>query len=273
MAIVLEAQRNPTILQCTTESIIRACYQIAVMGLDYGDGNFYLIPYLDGKKSKQLGKKVYNLQVVMGYRGLLRLATEPMPGERRWIKYIDAHVVRQGDKFELKRTQEGDVLTHIPSLVTEGGDEKIVGVYARVFFENSPTHIEYMSRIEVEKIRLMSSHGTAPESPWTQFWAEMAKKTVIRRAIKLFPKPILLSRALAIEDAQEENKDLDVEAIVEIAEKEQQENPATPQPAPAGRKNQKKDAGDGTQADALQLTLTKDEEDTVDENQPEQPVG
>jgi recombination protein RecT len=56
-----------------------------------------------------------------------------------------------------------------------------------------------MTRAEVDAIRARSR--SRDDGPWVTDYAEMAKKTVLRRTLKLCPKSTEMKQALALENA------------------------------------------------------------------------
>lgn len=166
-----ELKANPTLLECTPESVIGSIIQSAQLGLELDRqlGQGYLIPYkVDG---------TWTCQFQPGYRGYIQLSRRS--GE---IKSLGAHVVHAGEHFDYEQGTE-PFLRHRPS--DEFEDEDVTHVYAIVHYTNGGFDFEVMSVKAVEKVRMKSK---APNSPaWSQNWDEMAKAKVIRRLAKRLP--------------------------------------------------------------------------------------
>lgn len=186
LKIALSAtSRTPALLACTPQSILLAVMQAAELGLEAGGllGDGYLVPY----KGKA--------QFIVGYRGLINLARRS--GQMR---AIEAHVVRTADTFEVEFGLETK-LVHRPSLHGDPGD--IVAVYSVAHFRDGGYQVEVMTRAEVDAIRKRSE--ASDSGPWVTDYAEMAKKTVIRRLCKYLPLSPELAKALEHEAAIDQN--------------------------------------------------------------------
>jgi len=70
----------------------------------------------------------------------------------------------------------------VPALDSDG---RVTHVYAVARLKDGGIQREVMTTAEVEKIRKKSRAGQS--GPWKEHWDEMAKKTVIRRLVKLLP--------------------------------------------------------------------------------------
>jgi phage RecT family recombinase len=157
---------NPEILACSKQSIwnalLRACR----------DG---LLP--DGRDAAVVSFKG-TAQYLPMYQGMLR-------NFRRSGQFlsVSAHIVRQGEQFDHFIDQDGEHLYHRP-----GDDEKapITRAYARAKTKDGGIFIAVLSKAEVDKARTMS-RTTRPDSPWNQWYEEMAKKTALRRLSKYLP--------------------------------------------------------------------------------------
>ena len=116
----------------------------------------------------------------IGYRGLIKLATQ----EGR-IKYVTADVVRDGDEFVYNGKTTPPVHTFNPfEPVRES--KKIVGAYCVAHLPDGNCMVETMTRSEIAAVQKCSSNQSG-FSPWKIWSSEMIKKTVIRRAYKLWP--------------------------------------------------------------------------------------
>jgi recombination protein RecT len=206
-SIALEAARNPLVLKCTRESIARAIITVAHLGLDPADDSIYFIPFFNSKKSEKEKQKIYDLQVLIGYKGLVRLAMEPDESGNRYVRMVDAHLVHSEEEFSLIRDERGDHLVH---KVSGRGD--VIGVYARVFTPDL-TLIEFLTKEEVEKVRSLSR--ARESSPWVEFWGEMAKKTALRRALKRLPKGRKAEIAMRLDEAVEMGYEVPIEEVTE----------------------------------------------------------
>ena len=158
-------KQTPALGRCTPVSLLGALMTASQLGLEPGPlGEAYLVPY---------GNTV---TFIPGYRGLIKLAWQS--GQ---VKNIAAHVVYEGDTFDYGFGL-APTLEHKPAMSDRG---KPVAVYAVVQFMNGGHAFDVMSVADVEAIRARSKAGKS--GPWVTDWAEMAKKTVIKRVLKMVP--------------------------------------------------------------------------------------
>lgn len=173
--------RTPALLACSPMSLVRAVMQGAELGLEVGGllGEAYLVPYKG------------NVQLIVGYRGLMKLARQS--GQ---LTSIAAYAVREGDAFELEYGLEPK-LVHKPVLTGLPGE--VIAVYAIARFKDGGYQVDVMTRAEVDAVRTRSAAADA--GPWVTDFAEMAKKSVVRRMCKYIPLSPELARALEHEAA------------------------------------------------------------------------
>lgn len=185
-SFAMQAVMNSDYLQkCSHDSIRNAVVNVANVGLSLSPTLklAYLVPR-DGKACLDIS-----------YIGLVKIATDSGS-----VSAAHATVVRANDNFEyidaftMPRHKFDPFAT-----VEDRGD--IVGVYAVAKFSNGITQIETMSLAEVEKIR---SKSKAKDSPaWRDWFEEMARKSVVKRASKMWPRTERLSKAVQILDQHE----------------------------------------------------------------------
>jgi recombination protein RecT len=180
--------RQPQLLECTNASLYKAILQSAELGLEPGGllGEAYLVPYFRSfKDDSGQWQRVREVQLIPGYRGLIKLARQS--GQ---LKSIEARIVRENDEFELSygSTQQ---LVHRPCL--RGDPGPFLLVYAIARFNDGGEQIDVMTLHEVETVRDRTRRKETVEGPWATDFAEMARKTVVRRLCKYLP----LSRELA----------------------------------------------------------------------------
>jgi len=99
------------------------------------------------------------------------------------VASITAHVVYEKDEFEYLLGDEEAITHKVPPLGSERG--KPIGAYAIATLKDGVKLREVMSFAEIEAVRAVSKAANA--GPWTKWWGEQAKKTVIRRMAKRAP--------------------------------------------------------------------------------------
>jgi len=161
--------RTPKLQDCTPESFFRCLLDLSSWGLEPDGRRAHLIPY--GKECT----------LILDYKGLVELCYRTGT-----VHNIHADVVRDGDLFQFSM---GKVTAHTPwaflpkdERPKEAGD--IIAAYCIVEMKNA-VKCEVMTREEVDAIKNRSRAGSS--GPWKTDYAEMAKKTVFRRASKWLP--------------------------------------------------------------------------------------
>lgn len=166
----------PELQACDQMSFLAAIMQAAQLGLEPGvNGQCYLIPF----NNHRTGHK--EVQFIAGYKGLLDVARRS--GQ---IKSITSKVVYENDTFDITFGLE-EKFEHKPALANRG---KAVLVYAYAHLTDGGFQAEVMTLEEIEAIRKRSKAGTS--GPWVTDWAEMARKTALRRLCKLLPASVEL---------------------------------------------------------------------------------
>lgn len=199
--------RNPKLLECTFMSITQSLMVAGELGLELGGilGEAYLVPFRNYKApGLKKGEYLTEAQCIPGYRGIIALARRS--GE---IESIAAHVVYHGEEFDLNLAEA--FVNHKPNLDADDDpqDKDIRGAYVLAKFKGGGRQLEWMTRGQLEKVRKLSKAGNS--GPWVDHYAEMCRKTVVRRASKYWPLSSELRRAF--------------EAEAEVDEKYRDENP------------------------------------------------
>lgn len=180
-----EFSKNPALQRCNQTSVFGAIIQAAQLGLEIGVlGQAYLVPYKD------------TCQLIPGYKGLIALARRS--GE---VSSIETHIVYENDEFDLELGLESKI-KHKPYLDGERGMPRLVYGVAR--FKDGGHHLEWMSIEDVHKIRARSKASAS--GPWVSDYAQMVRKTLIRRMMNYLPMSIELSNAIQLSDAADDGK-------------------------------------------------------------------
>lgn len=156
---------TPQLQSCNRNQLIAGIMRGAYLGLSAVNSEFYLVPFGS------------NVQFLTSYKGVCKFAKKYSV---RPIKDIYSKLVREGDVFEEKIIDGHPSIDFKPVPFSEN---KIVGVFAVVLFEDGGMIYETMTTNEVNEIR--SNYSKAKNSPaWTKSWGEMARKTIIHRLLK-----------------------------------------------------------------------------------------
>ena len=186
---LVAVSKTPKLLECTKTSIVQSVMKAAELGLDCGGalGSAYLVPYKkNSKDARGNWQSEMVCQLIVGYRGLIDLARRSGA-----LSSIEARVVRERDRFELAFGLEPKLI-HEPFLDGEAGGVRLVYCVARL--TDGGTHVEVMTRDQVERIRERSK--ASKDGPWVTDWEEMARKTVVRRTCKYLPLSAEIVRAM-----------------------------------------------------------------------------
>lgn len=164
-------------------SVVNAVTNVAAIGLSLNPAKkqAYLVPR-DGK-----------ICLDVSYIGLVELAIQS--GSVRWVK---AEIVRLGDGFRLVGFDKPPEHSFNP-FSRERGEP--VGAYVVAKTADGDYLTDVMSTDEINAIRDRSSAWKAwvekkRSCPWVTDWTEMAKKTVVKRASKMWPKTDRLDSAI-----------------------------------------------------------------------------
>jgi recombination protein RecT len=193
--MLVAANRNPMILECTQASVFETISRAAELGLDLSGtlGEAYPVPFRNSvKDSKGNWQKLMQLTLIIGYRGLEKLCWQS--GE---VTMIDAEVVYEKDHFVFKKGFE-PVLEFEPSLSGDRGEP--LGAYALIITKNGGRMARFMPSSDIEKVRQAAVSKDSPA--WKNHWDEMARKTALRRVLKDAPLSTeKLVKAMEIDDA------------------------------------------------------------------------
>lgn len=167
--------RTPELGDCTVMSILLGLIKSAQFGLEIGGVNSeaYLVPFWNSK----IGAK--EALMIPGYRGLMKLVLRS--GE---VASLNVQAVYRGEECTVELGDNPSV-THRAKLDVDRSDANIVAVYMVATFVNGRRQVEIMNRKDIEKVRASSKAKNA--MAWTDWWGEMARKTVVRRGCKYLP--------------------------------------------------------------------------------------
>lgn len=176
--VLTEIRRVPKLAECKQQSLLGAIVQAAQLGLEPGVlGQCWIIPFG--------GEAVF----IPGYRGLVQLMWRS-----NLVRAVSARAVFTGDTFGYDFGE--DRIAHTPGGETD--PEKLTHAWAAIHTTAGGRIFDVMTREEIERTRRRSRAGTS--GPWVTDYAEMAKKTVLRRLAKLAPASVELMTALRLDD-------------------------------------------------------------------------
>lgn len=185
--IALSALNNtPQLQKCTPMSFISALLNAAQLGLEPNSplGQAYLIPY------KNKGNLECQFQV--GYKGLIDLAYR-----NGQMQTIQAQTVYENDIFEYEYGLNPKLI-HKPAFSDRGEPVYFYGLFKTV---TGGFGFSVMSKIDMDNFAATYSKALGTSySPWKSNYEEMAKKTVIKQALKYAPIKTEFQRALSTDE-------------------------------------------------------------------------
>lgn len=203
-------RQTPRLGEATPASFLGALMTCAQLGLEPGPlGHAYLVPFKNHKRGCRDRRNcdcIVEVTFIPGYRGLADLARRS--GQ---VTRVRARVVRQGDQFDYAFGLD-QWLSHKP----RGSENPVTHAYAIIKVRDEEPDFDVMDLAEIEAIRKRSK--ASDDGPWVTDFAEMAKKTVLRRVLKTAPMSVEYQQAIAQEERvrhEIDSSDLDVSPPVE----------------------------------------------------------
>lgn len=208
MRVVANAIRTtPKLQQCEPMSFLGALMQCAALGLEPNTvlGHAYMIPFDRSKKIKNAKGvdewvKIPEVQVVIGYKGLIDLARRSghITSLSANIHYSDDDLweYEEGTEARLRHRpgpMEGTKLhAYAIAKFKDGGHAYVVLPWAKVM----KIRDESQGWITAKRI------GKTAETPWGKYEDEMAKKTAVRALSKYLPLSVEFMDAVQIDEAR-----------------------------------------------------------------------
>jgi len=202
--------KNDKLAQCIPVTVQNAIINVAAVGLTLNPalGYAYLVP--ESEKAKDANGRdvwVQNCCLRVSFKGLLKIATDS--GSILWVK---AEIVKAADKF----TYRGPCELPIHEMDAFGDRGVTVGAYCIAKTHQGDYLVDVMSAAEIGKIR-----GAAKQDGVRSKWPEeMAKKAIIKRASKQWPKTDRedrLDKAVAVLNEYEGSQELTAQPLEQPA--------------------------------------------------------
>lgn len=172
---------------CSLPSVLGSVINAVQIGLEPGPlGHAYLVPF----------KGECTLQI--GYRGMLELVMRS--GK---VDSVYAYPVYKGDKFKYS-LGTGVSIIHEPADDVEPIEANISHFYAVAIIKGSSIpRVEVMTKTQVDAIRKRAQAGG--NGPWQTDYAEMGRKTILKRIAKTLPLSIETQAAIAKDETVRKN--------------------------------------------------------------------
>ena len=164
----VDRDKKPVLSTCTPLSVANCLLNMVVQGLSPAKKQCYFIAY---------GKQ---LQLMRSYMG-----TVAVTKRLNAVKDVKAYMIYDGDEFETEYNIDTATLniTKFNPKFENIDNTKIKGAFAVVLGPDGPIYTEIMN---INQIRMAWSKSKTGGQVHKDFAEEMAKKTVINRACKMF---------------------------------------------------------------------------------------
>lgn len=163
--VMTAVQSDPKLLQADRQTLFGAAMKCAQDGLLPDGRDAALVCY---------GTSVSYLPMIAGILSKVRRSGE--------LKSITAHVVYENDAFSYTLGDD-EKIEHQPCMTGDRG--RAIAAYGVAKTKDGGIYREVMTLEEINQVRNVSRAKNG--GPWTQWWGEMARKTVLRRLSKRLP--------------------------------------------------------------------------------------
>lgn len=177
---------TPKLAECTQMTFLAALMNAAQLGLEPNTplGQAYLIPYNN--------KGTLECQFQIGYKGLIDLSYR-----NPQMQVIQAQAVYENDEFDYELGLNPR-LEHRPSLLKRG---EVKAFYGYFKLTNGGYGFEVMSKMDMDRFaKEYAKSFDSSFSPWKSNYVGMAKKTVIKQALKYAPLKTEFRKALSTDE-------------------------------------------------------------------------
>lgn len=193
--VVILAQQNPKILECTPESILGCCLNSAISGLELGGNHGYafMVPYKT--------KNGMAAQFQIGWAGYVKLAMQSGS-----VKDLQAEAVHKNDEF----SYEYGTNKHLMHRPCNGDRGEVTHYYSCVTYMNGGSHFKVMSKQDMHShaMRYSVPFKNGWDTPWKTAFDAMACKTMIRLIRQYLPMSETMQRIVDTDEQVAESVDL-----------------------------------------------------------------
>jgi recombination protein RecT len=191
--------KTPRLAECRIESLLQSIMLLSQFGLLPDGRSAHLIPYFNSKAN------AYDCQAIIDWKGKVARATE------NGVENIAADVVCFNDKFTWKMTPDGLQFDH--EIDFRNPDRGAMFAAYVIWRHAGKFSGVIMTKLEIDGIRKRSK--SPDRGPWQTDYNEMAKKTVVHRASKLWPLDAKFKEAIEVQEVKEATIDLPALPAVE----------------------------------------------------------
>lgn len=172
---IMMAEQGITWDKVNQRKLISALANTALLGLDAEQQEVYPIPYR--------GKTSVDVQLQRGYKGERKLRLlHSINRDKDPIKWIDAHLVREGDTFAVEYGPSGDSFEFKADPFSAGA---IKGSFGYILFESGRVKVHTLTLADLEKRHMASKMPNSPA--WKNWTSEMYLAKTIMAVCKDIP--------------------------------------------------------------------------------------
>lgn len=178
-----EIRKNENLQKCTINSLGASIMRAAEVGLEPSStlGHAYLMPFMNSKKVGNKWEKVWEAELVIGYKGYIVLAA------RNGIK-IYASEICANDQYDYEEGTQ-PYLKHKRALSNRGN---VIAYYAAAVDKEGTTRFSLLGADEVLEHAKKNSKSYDKDKqifkgPWANHFHSMAKKTAIKDLMTYLP--------------------------------------------------------------------------------------
>ena len=187
-------QKNPKLLQCTSQSLLKAYMDAGEIGLEPDGINAHLIPY---------GTVCTYMADYKGYIKLARLSGE--------VSDMTANAVYSNDEFSHEYGSNKH-LKHIKTLKKDRGDR--IAAYSYVKYKDGSEDFRVLTETEI----MNAKKSSKSDNIWRDHPDAMWAKTAIRQHAKFLPRHQALQvAAMADEKIDMELTDIDISDVTALS--------------------------------------------------------
>lgn len=196
-------QKTPELMKCTPMSLISATKTLIQLGCEPDGVHGFLVPFNTKKKRKgENGQWIETWEMtvtpVPSARGLMRMARS------NGVQNLNTGIVREGEPFQWVIENGNFAMSHMPGW--GNSTAKVIGYYCTWTDREGKLHGERMADEEIKAIKARSKSKDKEGNvvgPWVDYHNQMALKTVIKRASKMWDLPYEFQVAMQEADEAE----------------------------------------------------------------------
>lgn len=170
------------------KNLIDCINQAISLGLPIDQNQYcYLVPY----KCNINGKWIKRLQLQIGYKGYIYKVKQNYPNA-----IFQASLIREKDTINLYKEKNNDYIDHKYGSPLSKENNVVLGAYCIITFLNNGKNKSIVELLDKEDLDLIKSKSKTKEDRkdkngktiltiWQEWYGEMCKKSVIRRACKV----------------------------------------------------------------------------------------